>query len=114
MDTSLAIAIVAFAAGSIAVFLIWLKVIFWDFLKDQKTGTIMSASLKDILLIVLLFPIYFTGLIGAVWLYYQGWEGFAHTVTFSAEASFGFGFFLAFVYVIANIGGRRMAKDRDA
>ncbi|MGQ9566180.1 MAG: hypothetical protein ACUVT5_06520 [Candidatus Bathyarchaeales archaeon] len=112
LDTSVAIVIVVLMAGSIAVFLIWLKEIAWDFIKGRKTGTVRPATLKDILLIVLMFPVYLTGIVGAVWLFYQGWEGFERTVLLCAEASFGFGFFLALVYYIANVAGRRIAKNR--
>jgi hypothetical protein len=61
-------------------------------------------------LIVLLFPVYLTGLVGAIWLYYQGWEGFERTVLLCAEASFGFGFFLALIYYIANLAGRSISR----
>jgi len=113
LDTSVAIAIVALMAGSIAVFLIWLKEIAWGFIKGRKTGTVRPPTLKDVLLIVLLFPVYLTGFVGAIWLLYQGWEGFARTVLLCAEASFGFGFFLAFVYVAANVAGRRVAQNKE-
>jgi hypothetical protein len=114
LDISVAIAIVALIAGSIAVFLIWLKEIGWDFIKGRKTGTVRPATLKDVLLIVLLFPVYFTGFIGAVWLFYQGWQGFAQTVLTCAEGSFGFGFVLALIYLIANVAGRRLTKYRES
>lgn len=113
MDTSVAIAIVVLISGSIAVFLIWLKEILGDFIKGRKMGTVRPATLKDVLLIVLAFPVYLTGFAGSVWLFYHGWEGFTWTALFCAEASFGFGFFLALVYYIANIARRRIAKNAE-
>jgi hypothetical protein len=111
LDLSVAIAIGVLAVGSIAVFLVWLREIAWSFIKVRKTGVVRPATLRDVLLIVLLFPVYLTGLVGAVWLYYQGWEGFERTVLICAEASFGFGFFLALVYCIANVAGRKISRN---
>jgi hypothetical protein len=104
--------IVVLFSGSVAVFLVWLKEIAWDFIKSRGTDTVRPATLKDIILIVLLFPVYLAGFVGSVWLIYRGWEGFTRIVPLCAEASFGFGFFLALVYYVANIAGRRIAKNQ--
>jgi len=110
IDESAIVAAILLFLGSVAVFVVWLKEIAWDFIKGRFSGTVRPATLKDMLLIIVLFPVYFTGLISAVWLLFQGWDGFERTVVFSTEASFGFGFFMAAVYLVANIGGRRISK----
>jgi DMSO/TMAO reductase YedYZ heme-binding membrane subunit len=96
--------------GSIAVLLIWLREILWNFVRVGKSGTVRPPTLKNVLIIVLTFPLYLTGFIDSVWLFYQGWEGFARAVLLCAEASFGFGFFLAFVYLIAYLARERAEK----
>jgi hypothetical protein len=85
--SSVAIAILALMAGPTVFFLVWLKEIAWDFIKGRKTDTVRPATLKDILLIVLMFPLYLTGLVGAVWLFYKEWDEFTRVTLLCAEGS---------------------------
>jgi hypothetical protein len=112
MDTLQVVTFAALISGVVASFLIWLKYISWDIIVGRRTATVRPATMKDIVLIMLLCPLFLMGAIGAIWLYYQGWEGFTRAMLMSMGGGFIMGVFLASVFYVSGIAARRIAKNR--
>jgi len=74
-----------------------------DLIKSRLQGTsYRPVNLKDIVLMILILPPALTGGIGALWLYYKGWEDFTRTITICIEFGFIGGGILATYMIIIN------------
>ncbi|MGA9388042.1 MAG: hypothetical protein WBV70_04360 [Candidatus Bathyarchaeia archaeon] len=75
-------------------------------------GTVGVMTLKDAIVFVLLCPVLLTGCVGAVWIYFKGWEDFTRTI--SACISFGFLMgvvTVSFFYIMNRVSLRTMKRD---
>lgn len=99
---------------AIAPYFIWIWH-FRDLLRARIHGNwtlIRRMNTKDALLVIFLFPFVLTGGIGAVWLYYKGWEDFTRTITICIEFGFIGGTLIAAIAFIFNQIGLYLANRR--
>lgn len=101
MDMSQATVFVFLIATVIVAIFLWLME--WRHLiATRMKRTVEVMTLKDGLTFVLLCPVLITGCIGAMWIYFKGWEDFTRTILISMSYGFLMGIITASLFYLMN------------
>jgi hypothetical protein len=109
LDTSQLIAFMFLIAAVIVAIFLWL----WEWrhlIAVRLRGTVGVMTLKDAVIFVLLCPVTLTGSVGAVWIYFKGWEDFTRIILVCISFGFLMGGITALLFYIMNRASLRMMK----
>jgi hypothetical protein len=109
MDASEGTVFVFLIALAILAVFLWLRQ--WRHLFDARVkGKVGIMTFKDALAFVLLCPVLITGCIGAVWIYFEGWQDLTRTLLISAGFGFLMGVITASLFYLMNRASLCMMK----
>ena len=111
MDASQVVVFASLIAVAIVAIYSWL----WEWrrlIALRIQGTVGLMTLKDAIAFVLLCPVLLTGCVGAVWIYFKGWEDFTRTISVCISFGFLMGVVTtSFFYIMNKISLRTMKRD---